>query len=308
MIIKDGIKFVENFAGLIDQSTPHLYLSALPFSPTESVMARYWVRFPGIVKVARGQHNEWSRICHAIHGHTNGVLSVAFSPGGRHIVSGSSDQTIQVWDAQTGGQVGNPLKGHTGWVNSVAFSPDGRHIVSGSDDQTIQVWDTQTGGQVGNPLKGHTGSVNSVAFSPDGRHIVSGSSDQTIQVWDAQAHGQVNCINNENKAIASNFPLIHFSSSPTHALQNVHSLFHDVPCVDKDYRDLIHLQKDGWIMGPNKKLLLWVPPSHLPHFLYTPWTTLVIPRGVPELDMSMMAHGAAWHKCYSPVPVTIPKN
>ena len=58
MIIKDGIKFVETFTGLIDQSTPHLYLSALPFSPSESVMARDWAkRFPGIAKVARGQHN-----------------------------------------------------------------------------------------------------------------------------------------------------------------------------------------------------------------------------------------------------------
>ena len=52
-------------------------------------------------------------------------------------MSGSDDQTIRVWDAQTGGQVGNPLQGHTGVALSVAFSPDGSHIVSGSEDQTI---------------------------------------------------------------------------------------------------------------------------------------------------------------------------
>ena len=72
-----------------------------------------------------------------LQGHTDLVNSVAFSPDGRHIVSGSLDQTIQVWDAQTGGQVGNPFQGHTESVNSVAFSPDGRHIVSGSLNQTI---------------------------------------------------------------------------------------------------------------------------------------------------------------------------
>ena len=171
-------------------------------------------------------------------------------------MSGSDDKTIQVWDAQTGGQVGNPLKGHTSGVWSVAFSPDGRHIVSGSSDQTIQVWDAWTGGQVGNPLKGHTNWVMSVAFSPDGRHIVSGSTDQTIDVWDAQAHAQAHCINNTKKSIPFNFPSIQFSSSPAHALQNLHSLFHDVSCVDKDYRDLIHLQKDGWIIGPNNEMTL----------------------------------------------------
>ena len=192
MLIKDVIKFVQNFTGLIDKSTPHLYLSALPFLPANSVMARYWVpKFPGIAQVSEGLCNDWPRNEHVLQGHTEWVNSVAFSPDGRHIVSGSEDQTIQVWDAQTGGQVGNPLQGHTKLVKSVAFSPDGRHIVSCSWDQTIRVWDTQTGGQVGNPLQGHTDLVNSVAFSPDGRHIVSGSFDQTIRVWDAQTGGQV---------------------------------------------------------------------------------------------------------------------
>jgi len=114
-------------------------------------------------------------LANPLQGHTSSVNSVAFSPDGRYIVSGSGDSTIWLWDAQTGKQVGHPLQGHTSSVNSVAFSPDGRHIVSGSWDKTIQLWNAQIGGQVGNPLQGHTGSVLSVAFSPDGRHIVSGS-------------------------------------------------------------------------------------------------------------------------------------
>ena len=192
MFIKDVIKFVQNFTGLIDKSTPHLCLSALPFLPSNSVIARYLVQnFPGIAQVSVGLHDDWPRNEHVLQGHTNSVRSVAFSPDGRHIVSGSRDKTIRVWDAQTGCQVGNPLQGHTDSVNSVAFSPDGRQIVSGSSDKTIQIWDAQTGGQVGNPLQGHTDSVNSVAFSPDARHIVSGSKDQTIRVWDTQTGSQV---------------------------------------------------------------------------------------------------------------------
>jgi len=156
MFIQDGIKFVQNFAGIISESTPHLYLSGLSFLPPRSALANMLIaNFPNIAQVARGQHENWPSNQHVLRGHTSFVNSVAFSWDGRQIVSGSWDQTIRVWDAQTGAQVGNPLQGHTNSVLSVAFSPDGRHIVSGSWDQTIQVWDAQTGAQVGNPLQGH---------------------------------------------------------------------------------------------------------------------------------------------------------
>ncbi|MDS4014332.1 MAG: hypothetical protein RKP46_08240, partial [Candidatus Accumulibacter sp.] len=103
------------------------------------------------------------------------VTSVAFSPDGRRIVSGSDDNTLRLWDAATGAAIGEPLRGHTERVASVAFSPDGRRIVSGSGDKTLRLWDAATGAAIGEPLQGHTEWVSSVAFSPDGRRIVSGS-------------------------------------------------------------------------------------------------------------------------------------
>ena len=108
-----------------------------------------------------------------------GVTSVAFLPDGRYIVSSSEDWTIQVWDAQTGDLVGNPLQGHTNEVRSVACSPDGRYIVSGSYDETIGIWDVQTGGQVANPLQEHKWCQLSYILT-SGRYIVSGSYDETI--------------------------------------------------------------------------------------------------------------------------------
>ena len=89
---------------------------------------------------------EWfyvKRLCHShllnLEGHTFPVDSVAFSPDGKRLVSGSRDDTVKVWDAQTG-QEALSLKGHTNTVSSVAFSPDGKRIVSGSWDKTVKVW------------------------------------------------------------------------------------------------------------------------------------------------------------------------
>jgi WD40 repeat protein len=72
-------------------------------------------------------------------GHTDWVMAVAYSPDGTRIVSGSDDQTVRVWDAQTGTEV-QQLTGHTGPVSAVAYSPDGTRIVSGSSDQTVRQW------------------------------------------------------------------------------------------------------------------------------------------------------------------------
>ena len=197
--------------------------------------------------------------------------------------------------------MGNPLQGHTSSVNSVAFSPDGRHIVSGSNDHIVRVWDAQTGGQVGNPLQVHTEEVSSVAFSPDGRHIVSGSDDQTIQICHAQMGGQIGV----NGPTGVKFPPITFSSLTTHALSHTQSHFTNLsPDVQGDCRDLVHFQDDGCIVGPNGRLLLWIPLPYHPHFKYTPWINLVIPKGFIELDLSRMCHGSIWHKCYSSVCMT----
>lgn len=119
-------------------------------------------------------------------GHTGFITSVAFSPDGQTLVSGSEDKTVRLWNVQSGEMIGYPLIKHTGFVSSVAFSPDGQTIVSGSQDKTIQFWNIQAK-PIGECLTGHMSAVRSVAFSPDGKSLVSGSFDHTIQLWDIQS-------------------------------------------------------------------------------------------------------------------------
>jgi dipeptidyl aminopeptidase/acylaminoacyl peptidase len=112
--------------------------------------------------------------------HTDGVSSVAFSPNGQRIVTGSGDKTAKVWEASSGKYL-LTLTGHRSWIMSVAFSPDGRRIVTGCWDATAKVWEADSGNEL-LTLKGHGGPVWSVAFSPDGQRIVTGSGDQTARV------------------------------------------------------------------------------------------------------------------------------
>lgn len=121
-----------------------------------------------------------------LRGHTKAVNCATYSHDGKYIVSGSSDNKIMVWDAQTGNLALGPLEMHTHAVHCVAFSLNGRQIASGSLDNTIIVWDAVTGKVDAGPFKGHTEPIGSVSFSPDGQQIASGSWDDTIRVWDAQ--------------------------------------------------------------------------------------------------------------------------
>ena len=72
-------------------------------------------------------------------GHKYGVSSVAYSPDGTKIVSGSTDNTIKIWDTNTG-ECLQTLMGHSKSVYAVAYSPDGRKIISGSYDKTVKIW------------------------------------------------------------------------------------------------------------------------------------------------------------------------
>jgi WD40 repeat protein/tRNA A-37 threonylcarbamoyl transferase component Bud32 len=122
-------------------------------------------------------------------GHSDYIISIALSPNGRTLASGSADKKIKLWDVRSQGETAT-LTGHSNWVMSVALSPDGRTLASGSKDNTIKLWDVQSQEEIAT-LTGHSDIVYSVALSPDGRTLASGSKDNTIKLWDVQSQGEI---------------------------------------------------------------------------------------------------------------------
>jgi WD40 repeat protein len=119
---------------------------------------------------------------HVLSGHTGTVTSVAFSPGGSTLASGSADKTVILWDL-VNEKRGATLRGHSGRVSSLAFAPDGKSLATASDDGTVIIWDLATN-RVCSTLRGHASPFTALAFSPDGMTLAIGSRDGRIKLWD----------------------------------------------------------------------------------------------------------------------------
>ncbi|KDN34892.1 hypothetical protein RSAG8_12032, partial [Rhizoctonia solani AG-8 WAC10335] len=191
ILVEDARNFVTGFAASpASRSTPHVYISSLPFCPRSSLVYKnYWKRMHGVLELNGSLMEHREAIALATWNLSSNILSIACSPSGDRIAVGCFDRTVRLLNAYDGAELVTPLNGHTEIAHSVAFSPDGQLVASGSYDGTIRVWNADIGTPICVALSHKTDGdicyVNSVSFSPDGKRVVSGSAAGTIQVWDA---------------------------------------------------------------------------------------------------------------------------
>jgi WD40 repeat protein len=189
------------------------------------------------------------------------VLSIAFSPDGQWIASGSTS-AVCIFDVTMEKRVGSSGLDQD-FAASVNFSPNGQQVVSGNAKGIICVWDA-------NPVEGvlstialfdrHFQSIDAVVFSPDGKQIASGHGDGTIGLW------------NMETGIA--------------AMQRRDETVDD---------DILYNKPDnGWVRGRN----YWVPPENR-EGLWDRATIWIVGMRTTRLDFSSFVHGEDWESCYA---------
>lgn len=141
------------------------------------------------------------KLLYVIDAHKGWVNALAISKDGQLLISGSSDQSIKLWNPINGSHMQTIEATHEGEVLAIAISPNGQIFASAGTDGTFKLWNRNGTRRL--TRKEHQEQVNVLAFSPNGQHIVSGSADRTIKIWDVQTGNRILTLKGHANAVLS---------------------------------------------------------------------------------------------------------
>ncbi|KAH7142366.1 hypothetical protein DER46DRAFT_581782 [Fusarium sp. MPI-SDFR-AT-0072] len=184
IFVADAVRFLQANFSVIAEAPLQIY-SCLAFAPSKTVVRETFEHaIPKWINNLPKVPESWDACLLTLEGHSDPVNSAVFSHDSKKVASASSDNTIRIWNAETG-ECERVLAGHSSYVSSVVFSHDSKKVASGSYDKTIRIWNAETG-KCERVLEGHSSQVESVVFSHDSKKLASGSSDKTIRIWNAE--------------------------------------------------------------------------------------------------------------------------
>jgi len=181
-LVKEAIAFVSYFGYPIAQSAPHIYLSALPFTPSSSIISKLYSPRFNTMRVEKGRLTKWPALEMSIATPHNSVDCVAWSRNGEYIAAGLR-KDVYVWSTSTGMRVSGPFRIEN-CVGSIGFSYDGHRLAVGDWEGRIWIWDVMKEEHTEVQGTWTRAYVSAVAFGEDDRQLVLGLHDGGVWVWD----------------------------------------------------------------------------------------------------------------------------
>ncbi|KXX82867.1 Vegetative incompatibility protein HET-E-1 [Madurella mycetomatis] len=268
--VRDGRRFIQSHKLAIEQSPLQVYAAALVFSPARSIIRNcFRNEEPEWIIKKPTVEDDWNACLQTLEGHSDWVSSIAWSHDGIQLASASHDQTIKIWEANTGRCI-STLEDHSAWVSSVTWSHDGIRLASASGDYTIKVWEATTGRCI-STLEGHSEFVMSVAWSRDGIRLASASGDRTIKIWEATTGRCIStlegCEDLSSLRFAKGLPGRLYTNVGTFDLQPIESFITVTFPFSRTSSPVLNSTGYGlnsrfnWITYEGRNIL-WLPPDH----------------------------------------------